>query len=367
VLTITGGEPFGPQRNALERGVHVVVGTPGRLLEHLERGTISLLEVTTLVLDEADKMLDMGFKVDVERILTKTPEERQTVLFSATLAAPISALSQTHQRDAVSIGVAEPQSPSDIRQVGVAVEPEAKLAALCWVLAKYPHDSALIFCHLKSTVKDVARALDELGGSADCLHGDLEQLERERVMARFKNESLRWLVATDVAARGIDVEDLDLVVNHDLPTGHDTYVHRIGRTGRAGKAGLAVSLVSVRERVRVSRIEAFTGQSFEPVEFGSKAPPRLPPQLVRAAKMATLRIGAGGKDKLRPGDILGALTGEAGGLHAKDVGKIEIHDRHSYVAVSTQLSATALESLGDGRIPGRRFPVSLLKARGDGP
>ncbi len=366
VLTVCGGEPFGPQKGALERGVHVVVGTPGRVIDHIKRRSIDLRSVESVVLDEADRMLDMGFAADVERILAQTPTPRHTVLFSATYPERIEAMSRTLQRSAVRVGSAEPERQLDVRQFSVEVEPAQKLSALCWVLSERPHASALIFCHLKATVKEVAAALTQLGASADSLHGDLEQFERDQVMARFRNDSLRWLVASDVAARGLDVVDLDLVVNYDLPSQPETYVHRIGRTGRAGKPGVAVSLVSASEQRRVKAIEAFTRLPFDAlgathVDWSNV--PHLPPELSGPPNMATIQIGGGRKDKVRPGDVLGALTGEAGGLDAKDVGKIEIHDRHCYVAVSTEVSAAALESLEAGTIKGRRFPVSLLEAR----
>jgi len=256
---------------------------------------------------------------------------------------------------------AQPEQAAHIRQVLVPVHSEHKLDALRWVLATHAHESALVFANLKLTVAEVAQRLSEAGVSADSLHGDLEQYDRDRVLAKFRNGSTRVLVATDVAARGIDVADLDLVVNYDLPAQPEVYVHRIGRTGRAGKEGLAVSLRTPREETKVAAIEQLTGQPLQVVEPGpvARAQAAREPSLEREAKMATLRISGGRKEKVRPGDILGALTGEAGGLAASDVGKIEIHDHFSYVAVSRSVSRHAQQSLSTGRIKGRRFQVTF--------
>jgi len=363
VLVLAGGEPVGRQRSALEKGAHIAVGTPGRVLDHLRRRSLRVHRVGTVVLDEADRMLDMGFQEDMDQILRALPERRQTVFFSATYPSSIAELCKTHQKDPVFVKIeAEPEQATEIRQLVVTAETEQKIGALCWVLATFPHESALVFANLKVTVAEIARVLSEAGVSAASLHGDLEQYDRDRVMAKFRNASTRVLVATDVAARGIDVADLDLVVNFDLPSQPEVYVHRIGRTGRAGKAGLAISLRTSREDGKVRAIEQLTGQPMTVTE--REVVPRaeravIAKSLERDAKMATLRISGGRKDKLRPGDILGALTGEAGGLGASDVGKIEIHDHFSYVAVNKSVSREAQQSLSAGRIKGRKFNVTF--------
>jgi ATP-independent RNA helicase DbpA len=363
VLVLAGGEPIGRQRAALEKGVHIVVGTPGRVLDHLRRRSLRVHAVATVVLDEADRMLDMGFQEDMEKILKALPSNRQTVFFSATYPSSIEALCEKHQKSPLFVKIEnEPEQAAEITQLVISAETEQKIGALRWVLATYPHESALVFANLKVTVADVAKVLAEAGVAADSLHGDLEQYDRDRVMAKFRNASTRVLVATDVAARGIDIADLDLVVNFDLPSQPDVYVHRVGRTGRAGKTGLAVSLRTAREDGKVAAIEQFTGQKLvvtarEAVPRGEKA--ELAKALERDAKMATLRISGGRKEKLRPGDILGALTGEAGGLAAGDVGKIEIHDHFAYVAVSKSVSRAAQQSLSSGRIKGRKFQVTF--------
>ncbi|MHC4848643.1 MAG: ATP-dependent RNA helicase DbpA [Planctomycetota bacterium] len=363
VLVISGGQPMRAQLAALERGVHVAVGTPGRIVDHLQRRTLDLRGVRTAVLDEADRMLDMGFADEMERILDALPRERQTVFFSATFPDSIESMSGAHQCDAVRVTVDAPkeQLPA-IRQRVLDAPFDAKLPALYRVLAEHPHESALIFCHMKSTVAEVTNALLEQGASAASLHGDLDQADRDRVMAMFRNRSVRLLVATDVAARGIDVEDLDLVVNYDLPASPDVYVHRIGRTGRAGKDGLAVSLVIGRDNRRLAAIEERVGAALERMDAGGKPQKRLPRAVTRAAAMDTIRISGGRKDKVRPGDILGALTGEAGGLRGDQIGKIELHDRRAYVAVAREVSRRAVESIENGRIKGRKFRATLVSA-----
>jgi ATP-independent RNA helicase DbpA len=340
--------------------VHIVVGTPGRVLDHLRRRTLRVHRVATVVLDEADRMLDMGFQEDMEKILKALPEPRQTVFFSATYPPTIAAMCAKHQRDPVRVIVdSAPEQKPDIRQLVLSAENEQKPDALRWLLAHYPHESALIFANLKLTVAELSEQLTQTGVSAASLHGDLEQYDRDRVMAKFRNGSTRVLVATDVAARGIDVDNLDLVVNFDLPSQPEIYLHRVGRTGRAGKPGLAVSLCSERERGKLRAIEQYTDHPLELVarEAGPRKSAVPATALARDAKMATLRISGGRKEKLRPGDILGALTGEAGGLNASDVGKIEIHDHYSYVAVATGVSRQAQQSLSEGRIKGRKFNV----------
>ncbi len=364
VLTVAGGEPFRRQASALERGVHIVVGTPGRMLDHLRRRTIRVHTIATVVLDEADRMLDMGFHDDIEKILHALPKRRQTIFFSATFPNTIEVMSRTFQHDAVRVTVEDPEeSAPDIRQLLLMTEPDTKVRDLRWLLANHAHESALVFCNLKITVRELTHSLASAGVSADCLHGDLEQFERDRVMARFRNQSVRILIATDVAARGIDVVDLDLVINYDLHAQPEVYIHRIGRTGRAGKQGFAISFASVREQPKIDAIEKLTGSRLERLVRDESADVNieaLPNPLESDARMETIQILGGRRDKVRPGDILGALTGEAGGLNAADIGKIEIHERLSYVAVSKTVSQEAVESLNKGRIKGKRFRASII-------
>lgn len=363
VLILSGGQPIGPQLFALEKGAHIVVGTPGRILDILDRRALGLNAVQTVVLDEADRMLDMGFRDDMEKILASAPKKRQTVLFSATFPESIAEMSEAFQQNPVRVTIEAEKRSTAIKQVSYEVDQDKKQLALRWLLSQHQPQSAIIFCNLKATVAEVAQALEKSNVSTACLHGDLEQFERDRVMARFRNKSVRLLVATDVAARGIDIDALDAVYNFDLPGKPDVYVHRIGRTGRAGNEGLAVSLRTAREAYKIQNIETYTSSKVE------KA--KLPPEeqlrnflrdepLALTASMTTLYISAGRKDKLRPGDILGALTGEAGGLSGDKVGKIEIHDRYAYVAVEASVATRALASLRNGRVKGRKINVELI-------
>lgn len=360
VVVLSGGEPVRFQATALSRGAHIVVGTPGRVLDHLRRKNLALARVSTVVLDEADRMLEMGFQKEMEQVLKELPSKRQTLLFSATFPRSIESLSAKCQDHPVHIRIEEDrQATAETRQWLLRVEGAHKLSALLDLLEQHAHESALIFANFKAVAASIEEHLGQHGVSAASLHGDIEQFDRDRVMAKFRNGSTRVLVATDVAARGLDVANLDLVVNYELPAQPEIYVHRIGRTGRAGKPGLAISLCTGRDRERIKDIERYTGVALTPVP--SARPARAERPAIREAKMDTLRIGGGRKDKLRPGDILGALTGEAGGLHAADVGAIEIHDRFAYVAISKGQSAKALRSLAEGRIKGKKFKTTLVQ------
>ena len=339
VLILSGGQPMKPQLAALERGVHVVVGTPGRALDHIVRGSLDLSGVATVVVDEADRMLEMGFGDEMEKILSGAPKPRQTVFFSATYPRSIDAMTKAHQHDPERLTVGDADGPRALsRQLAYrrGRRNASPLGTLLAILRDAARPSrAIVFCNFKATVARVEQALRAAGISSASLHGDLEQRERDFVMAKFRNHSIRVLVATDVAARGLDIEGLDLVVNFELPFQPEIYVHRIGRTGRAGKAGLAVSLVGPQDRAKVKAIEAAIGSPLERQAVPAAEPVRRARVAVHAdATMETLYISGGRKDKLRPGDILGALTGEAGGFPGSDVGKIEIHERFSYVAIA---------------------------------
>jgi ATP-independent RNA helicase DbpA len=365
VVVLVGGEPRRAQASSLEEGAHVIVGTPGRTLDHVRRRDLELSRVRTLVLDEADRMLDMGFEEDMAAILAAAPKARLTAFFSATYPRSIEALSAKFQVEPVRVTVDDGDSETrDITQHLMRVEPAHKLRTLRWVLGRFPHESALVFTNFKASADELVKALVNDGVSAAALHGDLEQHDRDRVLAKLRNGSTRVLVATDVAARGIDVEGLDLVVSYELPTKPEIHVHRVGRTGRAGRAGVAITFATDRDAERVAAIEAFVGASLPRLSRPRSedgAPIEAPVETRRDATMTTLRIFGGRKDKVRPGDILGALTGEAGGLAGTDVGKIEIHDTFSYVAVARAVSTKALRSLSTGRIKGRRFRVAEEK------
>ncbi len=364
VLILAGGAPIFPQLQALEKGVHIAVGTPGRVLDHLVRGTLELRGLRTVVLDEADRMLDMGFEEDMQRILGHAPAGRQTVLFSATFPRSIEALSRRYQRDPARVTVeTDPEEKVDIRQELYEATPEKRARALLSLLTSIKPESSIVFCNFKASAFALARELAAAGLSVGALHGDLEQNDRDRIMAQFRNGSLRTLIATDVAARGIDVPNLALVINYELPPQSEVYVHRVGRTGRAGQKGHAISFYSPNERPKVGAIERETGVKLErkTLEAFANTALDMAPSPTATAAMRTLYISGGRKDKVRPGDILGALTGEAAGLDASEVGRIEIHDRFSYVAVASPIANLALARLRAGRIKGRKFRVEAVK------
>lgn len=360
VLVLSGGTPGRPQAEALYRGAHIAVGTPGRVLDHLLRENFDPSTLKTLVLDEADRMLDMGFANEMEALMERLPEARQTVLFSATYPPEIQKISRAYQKNPLLIEVADPvDAPSAIQQVVFNVEKDAKVEAAIEVLKACRRGSALIFCNQKATVAEVAKEFTRAGLNAGAIHGDLEQAERDQILALFRNGSRPFLVATDVAARGIDIPDLPLVINFDLANTVETYTHRIGRTGRAGKSGTAITLANASERLR---LYDFSRELKTPIEDGTINDLKFLRDAVPAAQtaMQTLWISGGRKDKVRPGDILGALTGEAGGLDANHVGKIEIHDHHAFVAVAKDVAEKAARCLQNGRIKNRKFLVRLV-------
>lgn len=362
LLTLCGGMPLGPQLASLTHDPHIVVGTPGRVQEHLKRGSLHGGGIKVLVLDEADRMLDMGFTEAIDDIVGRIAKHHQTLLFSATYPEEIRAVSRRVQKDPVEVTVEAPaEAKPAIEQQFIEVEPAHKLDALAQLLAgERGPDSrwggALVFCNMRKDVDAVAQELDRRGYSALALHGDMEQRDRDEVLVRFANRSCNVLVATDVAARGLDIAALPLVVSYDVAHDPDTHTHRIGRTGRAGQAGLAITLCTPRERPKAANIEEAGGAPL-PWRALKIAPPR--GKTLHLAPMKTLVIDAGRQDKLRPGDILGALTGAAG-LEAKDIGKIDVFATRAYVAIGRALANKALERLRAGRIKGRNFRVRPL-------
>lgn len=264
ILPVYGGQPIERQLRALDRGVQIVVGTPGRLLDHIRRGTLKLDRVGTVVLDEADEMLDMGFIEDIEAILQETPQTRQTALFSATMPGPIAELARHYMRDPQRITVqAEQMTVPQIRQVYYEVGGRDKFEILARILDFETPTSAIIFCRTKSEVDSLGERLIARAFPAETLHGDLSQVQRDRVMGRFRSSQVELLVATDVAARGLDVEHVSHVINYDIPLDPEIYVHRIGRTGRAGRTGTAVTLVTPRERRLLKIIERTTNSQIQ--------------------------------------------------------------------------------------------------------
>ncbi len=358
VLTLSGGSPSREQSQALLRGVHIVVGTPGRVLDLLQKERFEASALKTLVLDEADKMLDMGFEEQIHDVVSGLPLARQTVFFSATFSSSIKSLSAKYQKNPQHVEISqEPEQKSAIEQLVYEVpDSSAKNGSFFRILQQHPATSVLVFCNMKVTANDLYSSLHEKGVSCSVLHGELIQRDRDRVMAQFRNGSHRILIATDVAARGLDIAGLDLVINFDLPSQSDVYLHRVGRTGRADKTGVAVSLALRSEAAKILEIEAATGQKMERPALGFANQYGLNEDL-RQSPMKTLMISAGRKDKIRPGDILGALTNPAIGLKAADVGQIEIQDRISYVAISATRATAALAGLRGGGIKGQKISV----------
>ena len=362
VLTICGGMPFGPQIGSLEHGAHIIVGTPGRVEEHVRKETLRLDDITTLVLDEADRMLDMGFQPSLDAIVEKIPVKRQTLLFSATYPDQIQSIAQRIMVDPVIAKVTSTHDKSTIQQHFFKVDDDKqRLTALRLLLMKYRPESSVVFCNTKRETQEVADDLVGYGFSAVALHGDLEQRDRDQALVRFSNKSISVLVATDVAARGLDVEAVDAVINYQLARDSEVHIHRIGRTGRAGSKGIACSLYSEKEHHKVVLLEDYLDQlivtePLPPIHLLEKTP--------LTSAMETLQIDGGKKQKVRAGDILGALTGKDGGensISGAAVGKINIADNWAYVAVSRDVYKMALQKLGQGKLKGRSFRVRLIR------
>ncbi|AZL70935.1 ATP-dependent RNA helicase DbpA [Pseudomonas oryziphila] len=356
ILTLCGGVSLGPQIASLEHGAHIIVGTPGRIQQHLDKGTLVLDGLNTLVLDEADRMLDMGFFDAIASIIGKTPSRRQTLLFSATYPAGIEQLAKNFMRQPQQVKVEALHSDNQIEQRFIEIDAQQRLEAVTRVLGHYRPQSCVAFCFTKQQCEDVVAHLTAKGIVAQALHGDLEQRDRDQVLTMFANRSSSVLVATDVAARGLDIDGLDMVINVELARDAEIHVHRVGRTGRAGEKGVAISLVAPAEGHRAQAIEDLQQQPLRWEQLDNLknkgGEPLLP-------AMTTLCIGAGRKDKLRPGDILGALTGDAG-LPGKQVGKIAIFDFVAFVAVERAVAKQAMQRLNSGKIKGRALKVRII-------
>jgi ATP-dependent RNA helicase DeaD len=454
VLPVYGGAPISQQIRTLERGAGIVVATPGRALDHIKRGTLKLAHLRMLILDEADEMLDMGFAEDLDAILEATPKTRQTALFSATLPARILAIAQRHLNNPARVTIAHEKTAAGklprVRQIAYIVPRAHKPAALDRVLDMENPTSAIVFCRTRLEVESVVETLNAHGRRAQALHGGMEQRQRDRVMQLFRGGKADLLVATDVAARGLDIEHLSHVVNYDVPSAAEAYVHRIGRTGRAGRAGTAITLAEPREHRLLRSIEGFTKQKIdvatvptvaelrarrldvtrasiresilaggldevrvvvdtlaqefdivdiaaaavklahaaeagadaeyeipaatapEPRPHESRSPRRFSrgavigpagaePKRFRdrpgpAGEVARLFIGAGREAGIRPGDLVGAITGEAG-INSKELGAIQIADRFSLIEVPASRADDIMAALRATTIRGRKVPV----------
>ncbi|OWT70236.1 MULTISPECIES: ATP-dependent RNA helicase DbpA [unclassified Achromobacter] len=357
ILTLVGGAPARPQAESLARGAHLVVGTPGRIQDHLERASLDLSNLNTLVLDEADRMVDMGFHDDIAAIAAQCPAKRQTLLFSATYPDNIRKLSARFLRNPAEVKVAAQHDASRIEQIFYEIGEKDRLEAVATLLAHFRPVSTLAFCNTKIRSHDLVEHLRAKGISAQALNGDLEQRERDEILIQFANQSCAVLVATDVAARGLDIQNLGAVINVDVTKDTEVHVHRIGRSGRGDQKGLALSLCSPEEMRFATLVEQYQGAPLQWADLKTLRPKADRPL---RAPMVTLCIQGGKKDKLRPGDLLGALTGD-GGLTFEQVGKINITEFNAYVALDRQIAKQAFSRISNSNIKGRRFRMRFLE------
>jgi ATP-independent RNA helicase DbpA len=354
IINLSGGAPMRPQVDSLRHGAHLVVGTPGRVQKHLDNGSLVLNQLRFLVFDEADRMLDMGFLEAMQSIVKSCPVARQTVLFSATYPDGIKQLAVDFMKQPRDIKVEQLPAEQDIEQRFYEVSPETKSTAFIVLLKKYHALSTLVFCNTKRVTIEVACLLKKEGFSVAALHGDLEQVERDLAVIQFTNQSRAILVATDVAARGLDVQDLPLVVNYELAFERDVHTHRVGRTGRAGKKGLALSLTTPADANRLCALESTQNITWGGLDDFSQAN-----DLPDTPQMVTLCLHAGKKDKLRAADILGALTKDAG-LPSNVIGKMNILPQKSYLAVHKSHAKKAHLYFQTGKLKGRRVSVTWM-------
>jgi len=356
ILSLCGGTTMRPQMASLEHGAHIVVGTPGRIMDHLDRGSLRLDALNTLVLDEADRMLDMGFYEAIAWVAQHCPPERQTLLFSATYPEGIGRLASRFMRQPQDVKLLEQHAGSKIRQRFYEVVHQERLQAVATLLRHYRPVSTLAFCNTKQQCRDLVDVLHAQGFHALTLNGDMEQRERDQVLIQFANRSCSVLVATDVAARGLDIGGLEAVINVDVTPDPEIHIHRIGRTGRADEDGWALSLCSSVDKRRVATIAQVMGSEPEWHDLGALQAddtPLIPP-------MVTLQILGGRKEKIRPGDVLGALTGEAG-FSREQVGKITVTDQSTYVAVLREIADVAVRKLATGKVKGKPVKVRALE------
>jgi ATP-dependent RNA helicase DbpA len=359
VTTLCGGQPFGPQIGSLEHAPHIIVGTPGRVEKHLHKGTLVLNALATFVLDEADRMLDMGFEDSVDAIVAKLPKERQTLLFSATYPKTIRSMANRIMDKPAMVEADVGHDNDTIKQSFYLLDKKtSRDTALRLLLLAHQPASALVFCNTKIQTEEVADMLKQHGFSAMAINGDFEQKQRTLALAQFANKSVSVLVATDVAARGLDIDKIDAVINYHVAHDPEVHVHRVGRTGRAGSLGAAYSLYSGKESHKLHVLAEYLKQ---PIENASLPANSALKQTPAKAAMVTLQIDSGKKEKIRAGDILGALTGDAG-IAGAEVGKIQVFDYWSCVAVAFDVSKKALEKLQSGKIKGRVCRVRLLRS-----
>jgi ATP-dependent RNA helicase DbpA len=360
VITLTGGVMMRGQRTSLEHGAHIAVGTPGRVMDLLDKGNLDLKAVKTFVLDEADLMLDMGFYDSIHYVAQRVPANRQTLLFSATYPDGIAKLSAKFMQSPARITVESQHDAKKIQQKFFEVEDVDRLDAVLHLLRHFRPQRTLAFCNTKQQCKDLLELLIAEGFSALALHGELEQRDRDQVLVQFSNRSCSVLVATDVAARGLDIADLEAVINVDVTFEPEQHIHRIGRTGRVDSEGMAFSLVSPKEMGRLKLVEDIQGRQVEWFSLDALETDNMRPL---SPPMATLQLLIERKEKIRAGDVLGALTNAgagAGGIPAADIGKITIAEFSTYVAVSRAQAKVALKHLSASKVKGKTVRIRLL-------
>lgn len=357
ILSLSGGVPMRHQLESLKHHAHIIVGTPGRVQKHLDKGSLILHKLNTLVLDEADRMLDMGFFDAIKQIISSCPEKRQTLLFSATYPSEIKQLASKFMLNPTRVEIEKAQNTADIVQRFYEVQSQKdKFPLLKKLLLHHQPESTLIFCNTKEKTTHLTSLLKKEGFSASALNGDMQQSARDSTMIRFANRSCSILVATDVASRGLDIEELPAVINFDLAYEHDVHIHRIGRTGRAGSKGVALTLTTPADAKQLCLIEDDLGME---LCFDDITALSITNLTMAKPAMMTLCVAAGRKDKIRPGDILGALTKDAG-LHATSIGKIDISALFSHVAIDRDHVEKAYQALKNGKIKGRRVNVKFM-------
>ena len=375
VAAIFGKQPFSEQIRELKQRTHIVVGTPGRVIDHIERGTFDITGINILVIDEADEMLNMGFVDQVKSIVSKLNDKRQTMLFSATMPEEILDLSNSYMNNPENIK-AQKLITDKITHELYKINEEDKLNELRKVLIKEIPEGVVVFCKTKENVDKVAENLKRKGYSVDKIHGGMMQKDRMAIMERFKKGFFRILVATDIAARGIDVEGLTHVINYDLPVEKEAYVHRIGRTGRAGSKGKAISLVNQYERRLLGQIQEYIGfeiNEIEPISNNEirekeasanklKTNPKAKKNKIKEVEKAITKIylNGGKKKKIRAGDIVGAIS-RIDGVNSEDIGIIDVQDIASYVDILNGKGNKVLNALKDMTIKGKKLRVERAK------
>ena len=372
---IYGGHPFSVEKAELKQKTHVVVGTPGRVMDHIKKGTITLSKINCLVIDEADRMLDMGFTSQVEAIMKELPGERMTMLFSATMSDEVKSISSNYMRDPVNIDVSETSiMTADINHFLYSTNEEDKFELLTDVMIIEKPDSCIIFCSTKDLVDMVYDRLNDLGYPCNKIHGGMEQDHRLSAMKRFKRGEYRYLIATDVAARGIDIENISLVINYDIPLDEENYVHRTGRTGRAGQKGKAISFVVPAQTSYLHDIEKLIGFQIQELAKPAKEEVSLQkpsfdekmntaPQIKKMKsdqlneEIMKLRFNGGKKKKFRATNFVGVIS-NLEGVKAEDIGIITIQDTLTYIEILNGKGPLVLEAMKNTKISGKLLKVT---------